>query len=90
MGRGTEALSLVVAGHVSGGWGSDLKDGGETLDTGEATLVVAAASDMAGKVQAAMSQAEKVESKPVRVDVSEMEKDFKDAQKEATSSGLLA
>jgi len=74
MDRGTEALSLVVAGHVSGGMSrSDLKDVGETLDAGEAALVVAAASDRASKVQATMSQTEKVESKPVQVDADEME-----------------
>jgi len=76
----------AIAGHVSGGMSrSDLKDLGDTLDAGEAALVVAAATDMASKVQAAMSQAEKVESKQVQVDADEMEKDSKDAQKEATS-----
>jgi hypothetical protein len=64
---------------------SDLKDLGETLDAGEAALVVAAASDIASKVQAAMSQAEKIDSKQVQVDTDEMEKESKDAQKEATS-----
>jgi uncharacterized membrane protein len=76
----------AIAGHVSGGMSrSDLKDLGETLDAGEAALVVAAASDIASKVQAAMSQAEKIDSKQVQVDTDEMEKESKDAQKEATS-----
>jgi len=76
----------AIAGHVSGGMSrSDLKDLGETLDAGEAALVVAAASDMASKVQAAMTRAEKIDGKQVQVDADEMEKDSKDAQKEATS-----
>ncbi len=76
----------AIAGHVSGGMSrSDLEDLRETLDAGEAALVVAAASNVVEKVQAAMSQAEKVESKQVQVDADEMEKDSKDAQKEATS-----
>jgi uncharacterized membrane protein len=76
----------AIAGHVSGGMSrSDLKDFGDTLDAGEAALVVAAASDIASKVQAAMSQAQKIESKEVKVDTDDMEKDSKDAQKEASS-----
>ncbi len=76
----------AIAGHVSGGMSrSDLKDLGETLDAGEAALIVAAASDMASKVQAAMTRAEKIESKQAQVDPDDMEKDSKDAQKEASS-----
>jgi uncharacterized membrane protein len=76
----------AIAGHVSGGMSrGDLKDLGETLDAGEAALVVAAASDVAAKVQAAMSQAEKIESKQAQIDPDQLEKDSKEAQNEATS-----
>jgi hypothetical protein len=62
---------------------SDLKDLGENLDAGEAGLVVAAASNVADKVKAAMANAEKIESKQVQVDADELEKDSKDAATEA-------
>jgi uncharacterized membrane protein len=76
----------VVAGHVSGGMSrGDLKDLGETLDAGEAALVVVAASDMTAKVAASMSHAETIDSKQVQIDTDELEKDSKEAQKEATS-----
>ena len=76
----------AIAGHVSGGMSrGDLKDLGETLDAGEAALVVAAASNVADKVQAAMSQAEKIDSKQAQIDTDELEKDEKEAQDEAAS-----
>jgi hypothetical protein len=80
------AGSGTIAGHVLGGMSrGDLEDLGETLDAGEAALVVAAASDIANMVQAAMSQAEKIDSKQVQIDADELETDSKEAQKEATS-----
>jgi uncharacterized membrane protein len=80
------AGSGTIAGHVLGGMSrEDLEDLGETLDAGEAALVVAAASDVANMVQASMSQAEKIDSKQVQIDTDELETDSKDAQKEASS-----
>ena len=74
----------AITGHVSGGMSrSDLKDLGENLDAGEAGLVVAAASNVADKVKAAMANAEKIESKQVQIDADELEKDSKDAATEA-------
>jgi uncharacterized membrane protein len=76
----------AITGHVAGGMSrSDLKDLGENLDAGEAGLVVAAASNVADKVKAAMANADKIESKQVQVDTDEMEKDSKDAAAEAES-----
>ncbi len=76
----------TIAWHVSGGMSrGDLEDLGETLDAGEAALVVAAASDVANMVQASMSQAEKIDSKQVQIDADELEKDSKEALKAATS-----
>jgi hypothetical protein len=84
---GTTAASAgTIAGHVLGGMSrGDLEDLGETLDAGEAALVVAATSDVANMVQASMSQAEKIDSKQVQIDTDELEKASKEAQKEATS-----
>lgn len=74
----------AIAGHVSGGMSrGDLKDLGETLDAGDAALIVAAASDVADKVKAAMANAEKIEAKQVEVDAADLEKDSKQAQDEA-------
>jgi uncharacterized membrane protein len=82
----TAAGAGTIAGQVSGGMsGGDLEDLGETLDAGEAALVVAAASDVANMVQASMSQAEKIDSKQVQIDTDELEKASKEAQQEATS-----
>ena len=64
----------------------DLKDLGETLDAGQAALVVAAASDVADKVRAAMANAAEIEARQVQVAAEEMEKESKDAQEEAESS----
>lgn len=80
------AGSGTSAWHVLGGMSrGDFEDFGETLDAGEAALVVAAASDVANMVQASMSQAEKIDSKQVQIDTDELETDSKEAQKEATS-----
>ena len=81
-GAGIGAIAGQVSGAMSRG---DLKDLGETLDAGEAALVVAAASNVADKVQAAMSQAEKIDSKQAQIDTDELEKDEKEAQDEAAS-----
>lgn len=59
----------AIAGHAAGGMSrADLKDLGEMLDTGEAALVVAAASEMAPKVEAAMKRAEQLEKREAQVD----------------------
>jgi uncharacterized membrane protein len=80
------AGSGTIAGHVLGGMSrEDVEDLGETLDAGEAALVVAAASDVANMVQASMSQAEKIDSKQVQIDTDELETDSKGAQNEASS-----
>ncbi len=76
----------AIARHVSEGMSrGDLDDLGDTLDAGEAALVVAATSDVASSVQASMSQAEKSDSKQVQIDDDELEKDSKEALKAATS-----
>jgi uncharacterized membrane protein len=70
------AILGAVAGHAAAGMSRhDLKELGEHLDAGEAGLVVVALSDMGGKVEAAMKRAEKLESKELKADTDELERD---------------
>ena len=58
------AVLGAVAGHAAAGMSrKDLKELGESLDTGQAGLVVVGVSDMGAKIESAMKQAEKVEAK---------------------------
>ena len=75
------AVLGAVAGHAAAGMSrSDLKDLGESLDSGEAGLVVVAVSDMGAKVEAAMKRAQKVQAKQLKADAAEIEKDAKTAE----------
>ncbi len=68
----------AVAGHAAGGMSrSDLKELGESLDKGEAGLVVVGISDMEAKIKAAMKQAEKIEAKQLKADNAKIEEDAK-------------
>ncbi len=70
----------AIAGHAAGGMSrSDLKDLGELLDAGEAALVVAAVSDIAPKVEAAMKRADKIEKREGQVDTSALAADTQGA-----------
>src|SRR5271165_1886517 len=61
---GGGALLGSVAGHAAAGMSrGDLKELGESLDEGEAGLVVVAVADMGAKVRSAMKRARKVEEK---------------------------
>jgi uncharacterized membrane protein len=78
---GTGAVLGAVAGHAAAGMSrGDLKELGETLDAGEAGLVVVAVSDMEAKVRANMKRAEKLESKQLKADQKEIEADAKEAE----------
>jgi uncharacterized membrane protein len=75
---GGGAILGAVAGHAAAGMSrSDLKDLGESLDSGQAGLVVVAVSDMEAKVQAAMKRAEKIEAKELKADQKAIEDDAK-------------
>ena len=77
---GGGAILGAVAGHASAGMSRhDLKELGEHLDTGQAALVVVAASDMGAKVERAMRRAEKVAAKQLKADNAEIEQDAKTA-----------
>src|SRR4051812_13653485 len=72
------ALLGAVAGHAAGGMSrSDLKELGESLDEGEAGLVVVGISDMEAKVKAAMKKAKKIEEKQLKADNAKIEADAK-------------
>lgn len=73
---GGGAILGAVAGHAAAGMSRhDLKELGETLDTGQAGLVVVAVSDMGAKVERAMKRAEKLQQKELRADTAEIERD---------------
>ena len=55
----------------------DLKELGESLDAGQAGLVVVGASDMGAKVEREMRRAEKIQKKQLKADTEEIERDAK-------------
>ncbi|HEY1590827.1 MAG TPA: hypothetical protein VGF81_03485 [Solirubrobacteraceae bacterium] len=75
---GGGALLGALAGHAAAGMSRhDLKELGETLDEGEAGLVVVAVADMGAKVERAMKRAEKLQEKQLKADNAEIERDAK-------------
>ena len=67
----------AVAGHVARGMRrSDLKELGELLDDGKSGLVVVAASDVAAKVEAAITRAKKRAKAQLQTDVDAMKKEI--------------
>ena len=79
---GAGAVLGSLAGHAAAGMSrGDLKDLGESLDEGEAGLVVIAVSDMEAKVRSAMKRAQKIEEKQLKADQKELEADAAEAQK---------
>jgi len=74
------ALLGSIAGHAAAGMSRhDLKEIGESLDKGQAGLLVVAMSDMQSKVEAAMARAEKVEAKELKADNAAIEADAKES-----------
>jgi uncharacterized membrane protein len=70
------AVLGAVAGHASAGMSRhDLKEIGEHLDSGQAGLVVVAASDMGAKIEREMRHAAKIEKKRLEVDVEDIARD---------------
>jgi uncharacterized membrane protein len=79
---GAGAVLGALAGHAAAGMSrGDLKELGESLDEGEAGLVVVAVSDMEAKVRSAMKRAQKIEEKQLKADQKEIEADAAEAQK---------
>jgi uncharacterized membrane protein len=79
---GAGAVLGALAGHAAAGMSrGDLKDLGESLDQGEAGLVVVAVSDMEAKVRSAMKRARKIQEKQLKADQKEIQADAAEAQK---------
>ena len=69
-----------MAGHAAAGMSRhDLKELGEQLDAGQAGLVVVGVADMGAKIEAAMKDAKKIETKEMKADTAAIESDAKDA-----------
>lgn len=81
---GGGAILGAVAGHAAAGMSRhDLKELGETLDAGQAGLVVVAVSDMGTKVERAMNRAAKLHQKELKADAAEIERDAASAGQNA-------
>jgi uncharacterized membrane protein len=75
---GGGAILGAVAGHAAAGMSrDDLKELGESLDSGQAGLVVVAVSDMQAKVESAMKHAAKIQAKELKADQKAIEDDAK-------------
>jgi uncharacterized membrane protein len=74
------ALLGAVAGHAALGMSrTDLKELGESLDAGQAGLIVVGVSDMGARVEEAMKHAEKIEKKELKADNEAIEADASSA-----------
>lgn len=77
----------ALAGHAAGGLPRhDLKELGESLDNGDAGLVVVAAVDVEGRIEQAIKRADKMQKKQLKADRKELEKEIAEAEKEASGS----
>ena len=74
------AILGAVAGHAAAGMSrDDLKELGESLDSGEAGLVVVGLMDLEARIEESMRHAEKVEKKQLEADVQDLERDARNA-----------
>lgn len=70
----------ALAGHAVAGMSrDDLKELGESLDEGQAGLIVVGVSDMASKIERAMERAEKKKAKELKADQGDIERDAQSA-----------
>jgi uncharacterized membrane protein len=77
------AVLGALAGHAAAGMSrADLKDLGESLDAGEAGLVVVGVTDMGARIEQAMRRAEKLEKKQLKADEKALERDAKELAEE--------
>lgn len=81
---GAGAVIGGVAGHASGGMSrGDLKDLGETLDAGQAGLVVVYAFNLADQVEATVKAANKVVSKATDMAAEQLAEDIRTAEQDS-------
>jgi uncharacterized membrane protein len=86
MTTGAGAAIGALAGHAVGGMSRhDLKDLGETLDSGQAGLIVIAATDVGARIADALTSAQKVINKQIKADQKAIEKELKEELKEASN-----
>ena len=79
MTSGGGALLGAEAGHAAAGMSrSDRKELGESLDAGEAGLIVVGVTDMAAKIEEAMRRSEKLHKKQLKADAEALERDAKE------------
>jgi uncharacterized membrane protein len=73
---GGGAVLGALAGHAAAGMSRhDLKELGESLDDGQAGLIVVGVSDMGAKIEKSMKKAKKVETKELKADNAAIEAD---------------
>jgi uncharacterized membrane protein len=72
---GGAALGALAGHAVAGMSRGDLKELGESLDAGEAGLVVVAVAHIGAEVEKAMSRAEKIETKQLEADTAAIQQD---------------
>ncbi len=78
----------ALAGHAVAGMSrDDLKELGESLDEGEAGLIVVGVSDMGSKIEKAMDRAEKTTTKQLKADPAEIERDAQAAASPEAPAG---
>ena len=76
------AILGAVAGHAAAGMSrDDLKVLGESLDNGEAGLVVVGAMDMEARIEEAMRRSEKLQKKQLKADAEALERDAEEASR---------
>jgi uncharacterized membrane protein len=81
------AILGALAGHAAAGMSrGDLKELGEHLDAGQAGLIVVGVSDMGAKIERAMKRADKIETKELKADMAELERDAAAAGDEQAAS----
>ena len=79
------AVLGAVAGHAAAGMSRrDLKELGESLDSGEAGLVVVGVMDMERRIEESLRHSERLEKKRLEADVDVIERDARDAMGEGS------
>lgn len=74
------AVLGALAGHAAAGMSrDDLKELGESLDEGEAGLVVVGVTDMEARIEEAMRRSEKMQKKQLKADAKALERDAQEA-----------
>jgi uncharacterized membrane protein len=74
------AVLGAVAGHAAAGMSrDDLKELGESLDEGEAGLIVVGVTDMEARIEESMRRSEKLQKKQLKADAEALERDAREA-----------